>query len=549
MSTNLKIESAPHCKMDAEYATADCDDLEYIALVEKWAIVAAINLSRSVGCAQVANSCVIQVALDFGVSLRSVSRIVNAYDQQVMAGVKVPDLHYERCVFLRLPAELICAIAGKWLCLHEIANLDSALCNVKLRALILPMLQSPLCVVVEHPRSYGHIAFNKGLQWCVMKKIRMEDVVLFRDCNITTWKVYLNLFGTYVTSAAIESSSLLDGQSDNPPKLVAQYCPNLTSLVWSCCDIKYGLIDVLINCRQLASITMYANAADTASFEEVAATHHLPLTSLDMRYSDVNEEAILKFCAPAYLQKLRLSTLRARDWSQFVNLRSLAVPSQLSYEHGPLFLHILQCCPLIANLDVSGSQMLTDQIVHSMCCALRHLRTLSIQFSEDVTDDCLRSIAQYHKHTLEALYIMECENISAHGINHILLECAQLRTLSCTPLSTVSISLMGNITTLIMDRTFELCNGQDDSFVWQEICLHCRNLQRLNVIFEYGNFESDRGEAIHIACTLPKFRSLYMQNVEETEAEEVITEICIRRPEVCVAAGHDSWYKLFEMPV
>ena len=539
---------------------AESSETEDVSLEKKWAIVAATNLRRSTVNERVEHDHLEQVAANFKVSASLVSKIVKDYDDQILAGVEVPSLRSKHvlpevdssmCLFLTLPAEIVCDIVGKWLQLPDITRLDSAICNAEQRGLFLSLVQSPLCLLAKVPANRRHYVPDTGLQWFAVRRIRMDFIHLSgRNSDFGLWAEYLKVFGSHVKSAEVSS--------DDPcaaPALLVQYCPNLSSLVWLS-GVEHGFANVLTNCHRLTSVTVFTSARDYARLHDVPATHHLLLENIDVNViHGAFEEFILKFCAPSHVRKLRLnSILPVRDWSQFVNLRSLGVTSSLSHEHKELFVQLLHCCPLIADLDLSYSGILRDQLVYNICCALSHLRTLNIQYAEYVTDASLRSIARYQKRTLEALFVLGCNDFTVTGMNHILSECLQLRTLSCSSLSRVDISLMGSITTLITNQPYDVspCYTYEGDYigVWQDIRVHCHNLMNLHISIVHSECKFAVSEAITTACMLPKFRALYMSDLDIKRAEAAEKELAIRRPTVRFLREYvNRWYDLFDMPV
>lgn len=214
--------------------------------------------------------------------------------------------------FLELPAEITCDIVGKWLYLEDITRLDSAFCQSELRTVFhSAVLHSPLCVLADAPHKFEYYEAH-AVHWFVKKGIRTEVLPLSRGTIVMKLLNYLHAFGYLVKFARFENMPYEPHKIAELSRTAVQYCANLTSIVWSNCDISEPLIALLMASTKLTHIFI-PHSDSTFPLERIPATHHLRITSLDMICKKEVETMVLNMCVLESIQKLHLVYLDTRD--------------------------------------------------------------------------------------------------------------------------------------------------------------------------------------------------------------------------------------------
>jgi len=443
-------------------------------------------------------------------------------------------------LILRLPAEISCDLVGKWLYLEDITRLDTAFCNAELRTVFhREILHSSHCILADAPRKF---VYNNAdpMHWFVRKGIRSEVMPLSRRTEISKLLSYVREFGSVVRSARFENMPIVPHEIAPLSQLAMEHCPNLTSIVWSNCDVSDPLITLLQASSQLTSLSLQFCDAKIP-LTGIPATHHLQLASLDMACEKDVETMVLNMCVHKSIQKLRLFHFDTQDWSKFTNLRSLQINvGPHNQQHA---LQLFQNCPQLANLDIAEST-LTDELLTKIITHLCNLRTLNIENAYGLTDRGLMEIAARLKDTLEALYALSTSGITSIGVNRVLDECPKLHTISFTAFLDIDYSLMSRIGTFIMSRP-------DSVSVYASIVHHCRNVHSLHVAFPTDEATSAANIEgfITLACELPSLRSLFV--VEFSRYHSVKLSVNDRRPAVLLTEKEEygKWYDLFAMPI
>ena len=434
--------------------------------------------------------------------------------------------------FLDLPIELGSGIVGQWLYLKDVVRLDSAFCHHVMRNVLHESIfQSPCCVIaIAHPRIYMVTA---NCSWVLMKGIRLSYLHVESGASFETCVEYLKRFGDTVNSVA-----LICGYGDSFPHLtlVARYCPNLCVLDTSYCDLS-PCVEFLKSCALLRSVAITSDRQTRhLMHSNIPATHHLQIASITLHCSQGDEEVILGMCDPLCVQRLRLANMTNINWQTFVNLRSFGFCYNSHIHDANLLATICTLCPWIVNLEVYSSGWLSDEIVVPAIAALKQLRTFHCEYLDNLTDNVVNTLIEHHKHTLEAVYLYDCDSISGSAINRMLTECVKLHTLSCGAQDNIDYSLMGNLTTLIMK--FPSVN------VWNGVQQHCHSLQCLHLVplfdndnaFSHINVDADANnlQALHTVYT----------------ARAYVNDLRLQLPSVCVVEeAIGNWYDLFELPI
>jgi len=120
-----------------------------------------------------------------------------------------------------------------------------------------------------------------------------------------------------------------------------------------------------------------------------------------------------------------------------------------------------------------------------------------------------------------------------------------LHTLSIDFHHVVDFTLMGRLTTLIMDFA-----EADD---WTLIQQHCRSLEHLHVIVMYVNVH-DMSAMIAAVSEMPSLHALYFAAVpprHKSACTEAANELRVLRPSLHIEENEAdwTWYDLFKLPI
>lgn len=376
----------------------------------------------------------------------------------------------------------------------------------------------------------------KMLAWLCARNLRVCELVLVDGSYVNACE-YLERFGSYIQSAFI-----CETDSSNTLLVIATCCKNLRSLVHENSPVSGAFLDLLTACTRLESVLCSFPVICQPELLPRHATHHLQVHTLKLGCYKEAALSILGMCAPEYIQWLYLPC-DVPNKHQFTGLRSLGVYFRIGIN---ALLEILAHCPGLVNLDIRGMQgVLVDAEFGLVVRAVPNLRTLNIEGIYTLFNSSLHAIERFLKHSLEALYIRHCR-FGAANINYLLSECSNLHTLSIESLEGVDCTLLGNITTLIVDFS-------EDENVWYAVQKHCRRLSCLYLeLYDWYNNVSPMTEAV---CDMPAMRTILFVDVSAHALDNLICALHRRNSSVSVLLEFNGgwydlcWYDLHTLPI
>lgn len=309
-------------------------------------------------------------------------------------------------------------------------------------------------------------------------------------------------------------------------------------------------INLLKHCAMLQSIKVFLGSADGGNNTDFdsSATHHLQLTAVDIACGERNEAIILGMCNLQSVQRLRVRNMQIPEWDQFTNLRSLYFDDQTDLYDENLLAQICRKCPCIVHLQVVSDGWLATEVITEAILALHELRTLYVDFEDDLGDYALEALVDRHTHSLEAVYLFysQFDSISAAGINQLLAKCGMLRALSFSARNGLDYSLMSKLTTIIIDFP--------SVSVWSQLQQHCHSLQDLHIVApaqmptkELIDWERDMAVCNN---TITSLKTIYVARNFNARADDVLESLCRLFPTVQVVdEAEGAWYDLFALPV
>jgi len=463
-------------------------------------------------------------------------------------------------VFTDLPIQIAFDVLGEWLRLKDLAQLDLAFCLSSQRAALHSVFRSPPGLLIQapptDPYSIDPEIMDDWLRWILARKCR-SDVILFGGgSDLALWAEYLKMFGHHVKTARIKcnvhtTQDIADGLINS--------CPNISSLEWDC-ELSDSCVAALERCTKLQSVSINtpwtSNEAVPAS---IVVNSPLRLPSIELCCSKDYQEAFLARCSAEHVQRLRVSYWEIPDAERFVNLRSLGFSDRIDIQDEDILLELLSQCPWVVHLDLTRSGFLTDDSIVTILQSVQELRSF-IAVSPHLSETSVvayQEIVKYHKYSLEALLMFD-NYCPAEGLNLVLAECPNLRTLSFSDEAEVDFSLMGNITSLMMDLPEDTdeeveCDGEGaaETQMWLDVQKHCRKLQRLCIALNWQEDYFNVDQMVTTVCDLPELHTLQFFRLPEDLFAEIVATLKTRRPQLNVSElWHETdWMKLFDMPI
>jgi len=443
-------------------------------------------------------------------------------------------------LILGLPVELVCEIAGRWLCLKDLALLDSAFCNAsKRKQLHASVFDSPLCVsnnLAVGCRSAPALP-NRIMKWMLSRKIRVEVLHWTLMSRIDLWKEYLGLSGQHVKCIHFE---YVYSQTPETAFQVLRRCPNLNSVVCSGCFFSAQVLDLLSSCEHLRSLEV-SNVSFVGDAPKLAeTTRRIHVQYINMECDEFTQVQVLRMCAPDAVQRLRLSCLLSANWPQYTNLRTLWFAcAETDCKH---LIDVLGQCPWVEHLHLPNAVYLTDDLMYKIVNTLHHIHSLNIQLaSGKVTDIAIQVLVMRHKSTLKLLYLQGCIGISSACINAVLALCTQLQTISFAHTDGIDYSILLNLTSL------HITEFSVDSGAFAMILEHCNKLQYLHIEVPWGSASLDLTPLTTLPYPLPMLRTVCFLNISTTQYDQTSADLYDKRPTVRLLKElHITSYREFQ---
>jgi hypothetical protein len=294
----------------------------------------------------------------------------------------------DRCILLDLPEALSVLIIREWLALsiNDVALLDSAVCNIKLRALFLPLAYNP--DTTYNVEWYLLDSMKDILRWAIPRRAQLARLyvtnALLRARGLLT--VFLSMNGhalchIVVSGNEVDCTALLE---------VAGWCPNVSksevrevkSLV-QCTDCLISLTRAL---RMLTKLSLNAQV-ELSKQELTSALSHC--SNLEYLAIGSNAQEIPESVAPPTLKRI---TVYSRHMSDAVMIA------------------ISQSCPNLEILNTffslhqSGEHQVTDEGVRAVLHGCPMLREMDIDYANRISTE-LR-VEVYRRRNLRQFLLM-----------------------------------------------------------------------------------------------------------------------------------------------
>ena len=107
---------------------------------------------------------------------------------------------HKHSVLFSLPTEIVHNILSEWIDLSTVAKLDTAVCQHSFRALYLTLLSSDQFYVPSLCEMRSNISDPnmKRLRWLLARNVKVRQIELTHDCQISAISEYLRKFGDHV---------------------------------------------------------------------------------------------------------------------------------------------------------------------------------------------------------------------------------------------------------------------------------------------------------------------------------------------------------------
>lgn len=400
---------------------------------------------------------------------------------------------------LSLPSALSCEILCVWLCIPELARLDSAYC-VRLKRL-------GLLALYKEPELLFRYCPEVPTLWMLEKKIKLVDFLACEEEPIDLLVAYLKECGSSIQCVHVE-----ENVSPNVVHAVAAYCPHISVLnICQMNDMAVELAALLPHLERLNfSYVDVTNLSQPLSFELL----HLRKLTIEWNRSLEDETAIRAIVAKCpeltHFSVMYGHSPFAQDSASLLcGLRKLtAVKLYSPLMDDASLTAIVNHCPLIEHLDLQGCKSISDAGICAVATKL-HLKSIAFCSTMEITDQGLLHLHQC-ANTLRTLYIAQNAGMSIIGTNKLSLP-AVTALLSATNLTSYewrcdvigrsfAVAKCSCATTIVLSAHIE------DSTL-RSIGEHCKRLQRLNIVIgtaEAVQYTSTGLYAVIHSCPLLK---------------------------------------------
>jgi hypothetical protein len=173
-----------------------------------------------------------------------------------------------RCILFELPEDCTRLVLVKWICVREIARLDTAFCCRRFREAFIALAYNPSTALTSADTwNSFEITTRTNLEplldWAIIKAARMEGMVIYRDLDLyqELLLAYFPLCGSAIRWIQINCSLVEDANCSQEMVLeIAKWCPNLEQLAVSAehCDQLWDkhLTALTQSCRQLNELNI-----------------------------------------------------------------------------------------------------------------------------------------------------------------------------------------------------------------------------------------------------------------------------------------------------
>lgn len=356
--------------------------------------------------------------------------------------------HSDRMSFLlSFPIDLVYLFLTQWLTVVDVSYIDRAYCGREERQHLLESVFISPCCVLRNERAMRQE--YRFMQWLQSRELRVRELFISADI-IETCTNYVGKFGISINSIRFCEMDLTTNMCNTLTTAIFGNCRCLTSLICSFCKVGESILDILRNCTKLENVVFWRCNNRFLSSSFTTCDNHIAFKSLfanvtlDIMWESQDTIKVFQqFLQPTQIQRLHICCDGSTYAGNFIssalqmvemcglNLQCLSVSSHCSAEcvlNTNSFAQMLMSCPHILRLNLSCS-CINDA---SLVLVARHftlLRSLNISFGS-FTDASLFALAEHRKDTLESLFVINCENITAVGYNAVLRHCKKLHTMN-----------------------------------------------------------------------------------------------------------------------
>ena len=390
-----------------------------------------------------------------------------------------------------LPTSLSCNILRDWLSFKSVMTLNSALCKKSSRNLFVNSLQSEEYFV-------------------------RDRVTIARSSEI------LNVL--HVIGKKLRSVQFVDMPTIKQKEVVREYCNKLTHVYYNCAK-KVKLRSVLRANPNIEHLEMSNGSSSSyyGKFVDIPRFQRIPLRKLQslvvnglrdvdgqLQYAVVGKNLVRLDLSNSGIHHSTLVIL-----GKFCPLLRCCGLAGTGIEDNAL-IEFTQHCQLIAHLDLSCNNIITDAGILGAVLNLRGLKSLNISQMNLITDVSLQCIYTHCAATLHTILLYTNEDSFLHSseaINMLLERCIHLRVLHTDLPCLFTKDAICNLTTLLL---------YGDDACKHNLVTIGKNCSRLEVLYLQGCriFTHEALMAIYLGCTQLKQLYLDLEFIIECSHDE-----------------------------
>ena len=148
----------------------------------------------------------------------------------------------------------------------------------------------------------------------------------------------------------------------------------------------------------------------------------------------------------------------------------------------------------------------TDWAVTTAVLRFNYLKSIDVTGAGSLTDATLCEIATHCWQTLESLYTVRTEGLTNEGYRAVFDSCHRLRSFSFSDDSAVDVTLLNNLTSLLIHYPCDFNEPVSTSLV--DIASHCSNLCQLNVTYDSAGNSDEVDFSVCDEHNLPRLTAL-----------------------------------------
>lgn len=357
------------------------------------------------------------------------------------------------CWAFELPQQYFCVILTQWLSLQDVAHLDNAVCNGKLRPRYLSCYSKGYVVFPNCPSKWT-LNHEVMLTWLVSRQVKLRDIVVSQLLQ------HMELFGMFLRASgrSLYCVRLTGTQHVSSDVLLAliNYCPNLRELHFDKCSyhqktntmetilssfaaLKVLNISETVGRTQL--VTTESGGNNTWNFPAYlwTNTEHLNIVSTQLEefladgHTDLSDEIVLNVFRTC--NRLRVVSLNNCSGITAIAFQQLAplCPhlTELRANHTQIddaaLVAIAQHCRAFRVLVLNGFLNVSDVGVLAVIDSCPELRMLELDRNFRITDEVLLRVYPSCPH-IQTLSVSACTSLSVSAVMNIIKLCPELQT-------------------------------------------------------------------------------------------------------------------------